>query len=517
MSNTDLHVQCNVVEVDHQNDDIKDDYEYIFLSDGSNTQLDDFLETWREEIYRKHRILRLNDDCFFKIFSYLPANDLCAISETCRDFQRLSRYYVEGHSKRFHLERASFYNKWSKIRLNDAKRFIRNFGQNLKILSLKNDEFESDANPMRLLPLLDRYCTQLQDFVIDVSHLNPMTIIQSEQLNANLQRLSIGAYMIPSDTNIFGPLNIDAILTHFTALKHLEVNHLRWTVGEGAYIAKRYEALESLSLQSFILPPVDTLTAFLSENRQLKRVKFSCCFFNKCTYPLTLPTIPNLESFTLLSDNNFHVSHDDIGGMQIHQLRLSDITGDIPALKKLRIDLKNFQKSNLNPLLDRLAVHNTIEKICIERTHEFPDEMEKHLCALTSLKILRFTWVKGFTNEIAKKLACGLPNLPYVEFHYCDVTFSMIEYFLEFSHGVHTICLFMHVLHKKRSPFTKAVLLSMINARRRNRHRNVVLTLILNDKVISEAKRNEEGVLKLLLDCADVIRVLPSRTINILK
>ncbi|XP_037027796.1 uncharacterized protein LOC119068345 [Bradysia coprophila] len=513
MSNGDQQVHDDVMEVDHQ----KDDHEYKFLSDGSNSQLADFLETWREEIYRKHRILRLNDDCFFKIFSYLRANDLRVLSETCRDFQRLSRCYVEGHSRRFRLQRENFYNDGSNISLDDAKLFIRNFGQYLKKLSLKIDDFLIAEKPIGLLPHIDRYCTQLQDLVIDVTSSDPMTIIQCEQLNANLQRLAIGAHMRQCDS-IFGPINVDEILTHFASLKHLEVNRLRWIVGEGAYIAKRYEALESLSLQSFILPPVDTLTAFLSENQQLKRVKLSCCLFYKFTSHVTL-TLPNLESFWLrFRDYKYRVSGDDIEGMQIHQLHLSDITGDIPALKKLRIDMNIFQKSNLNPLLDRLAVHNTIEKIGIANTDEFPDEMEKHLCALTSLKILRFTWVKGFTNEIAKKLACGLPNLPYVEFHYCDVTFSMIEYFLEFSHGVHTICLFIHVPKKERSPLTKAVLLSMMNARRRNKHSNVVLTLILNDNVISKARmRCDDGVCELLLDCTDIIKVLPSSMINTLR
>ncbi|KAG4076564.1 hypothetical protein HA402_002727, partial [Bradysia odoriphaga] len=186
MSNGDQHDQNNGMEVHHQNNEVKDDPEYKFLSDGSNSQLADFLETWQEEIYRKHRILRLNDDCFFKIFSYLPANDLCAVSETCRDFQRLSRCYVEGHSKRFRFDRA--------FRLNDAKRFIRNFGQCLKKVSLKNNEFMSEEKPIRLLPLLDRYCTQLQDLLIDVTYSDPMIIIQFERLNANLQRLTIGAY-----------------------------------------------------------------------------------------------------------------------------------------------------------------------------------------------------------------------------------------------------------------------------------------------------------------------------------
>lgn len=45
------------------------------------------------------KIFRLNDDCLFEIFSYLPTIDLCAVKDTCRRFNALSDSIMQNRWK----------------------------------------------------------------------------------------------------------------------------------------------------------------------------------------------------------------------------------------------------------------------------------------------------------------------------------------------------------------------------------------------------------------------------------
>lgn len=500
--------QRNTTDEDQrQKDDASDDCSYKFLSDDVNPQLDEFLNEWREELDRKKTILRLNDDCFYKIFSYLQMNDFCALSETCRDFQRLSHGYVEANSKRFALERSTFYGRTaSEKRLSHAKRFIRIFGPYLTRLSFRNEEFQDDESPVILLPLLERYCANLQDLTMDITYSDPMAIIDCGRLCSNLHRLTIGGF-VRNYNAIFGSIDMDMILMHLVVLKHIDLSSMKWIVRDGPYVPKRHQSLESLSLRNSIMPGVDKLTAFLSQNDQLKRIKFSSCFVSDDdNFTLILPTLPNLESFWFrFREIKYHLLPNSF---DTKLLFLSNISGDMSALKKLSIDLMVFQESNLNSILGRLATHNIIEKIYIQNSNKYPHELESHLCALTNLKVLRLHSVKGFNGEIIKKLACGLPNITFVDFSYCEVDFTMIENFLEFSYSVDTINLFTRAPYKQHSPLTAVMLSSMIDARLRNRCRShIPLKLILNEGIISDGIRSDERLCELLEDCSNVIQV----------
>lgn len=148
----------------NQKDDVQNDCVYTLLP-SLNPQLDEFLDEWHDELYRKTIILRLNDDCFHKIFSFLPTIDLCAVRETCRDFRGLSDICFERRSDSFCLERMRVYGSLdNSLSLNDAKCVIRNFGQFIRKLSIKQSQFD---DPTRLLPLLDRYCCELQNFALE--------------------------------------------------------------------------------------------------------------------------------------------------------------------------------------------------------------------------------------------------------------------------------------------------------------------------------------------------------------
>lgn len=63
-------------------------------------------------------------------------NDLCAVNETCRDFQRISHDYFQAHSNRLGLDELILDGvSQNRTRLSDAKRFIRIFGSHLTKLS----------------------------------------------------------------------------------------------------------------------------------------------------------------------------------------------------------------------------------------------------------------------------------------------------------------------------------------------------------------------------------------------
>lgn len=370
---------------------------------------------------------------------------------------------------------------------------------------------QDDERPIRWLPLLDRYCTNLQTLKIDVSFADIGTISQYGQLCSNLHQLTIGSYTSLNDS-LLHQIDVDMILSYLGWLKHLEINRMKWIVREVIYDATRYRSLESLSLRNSTLPRIDVLTAFLSQNDQLKRLKLSSCYIMKTdrNLTLTLPSFPNLESLWVRSRDHKYCPP-DFNRKEMSRLYMSNISGDLSALKKLSIDLNIFQQSNLNSILDRLATHNIIEKIDISGTDAYTREFESHLCAITNLKVLRLSYVKGFNKEIIRTLTCELPNLTYIGFKCCNVDYSMMENLMEFSHNVDTISLFLS--RNVHSSLTTEILSGMMDARLRNPHRKrTPLKLILGNILIKGGFEKELHAS--LEDCANVIEVRATDYLN---
>lgn len=242
----------------HRQDNDEENYTYKIVS----SELDEFLDEWRDELYRKKCILVLNDDCFYKIFSFLRAIDLCAVAETCHDFRRLSADCFERRNKFFRLEPISIHGSRSVLTLNDAKCLLRNFGKFITKLSIESNTFRDNGDWTRLLPLLDRYCLQLQDLEVNMTDW-PTT--------GNLHRL---VFRQLCGHSAFALIELGSILEHCGQLKQLELDGFTWD--EMVCPEKSFESLEFLSLRKCRIPCTDVIRDLLSKNCQLKRIKFSC-------------------------------------------------------------------------------------------------------------------------------------------------------------------------------------------------------------------------------------------------
>lgn len=495
MNNYGIVFASKIMWNSNQRDDVQNDCVYSLLP-SLNPLLDEFLDEWHDELYRKKNILRLNDDCFYIIFSYLPTIDLCAVRETCHDFRRLSDNCFEKRSKSFRLERWSVYGSLdNSLSLNDAKRVIRNFGQLITKLSIPQSQFD---DPTRLLPLLDRYCCRLQNFALEIiKFLDPHTIIRYERLLSNLQQLEIR-----NDNNEkLIPIDINPFLAQCSSLKQLELVGFELFRSVDGSAAKRFETLEYFSLRDCIIEDTDMVTDFFIKNFQLKTVKlFSCSKIHGKAmenWNTTFPTMPNLESLCIryLCPSL--------------QLYMSDIYHTCATLKKLEIDLKGSRMLNVCSLLSHLAMYKNIEDLHIVSFHSFNDVLISRLCALKTLKFLKFTYVNVMTAEFNKQLACGLPNLSEIYFEKCKITHKAIEDFVEYSNSVKRIVFDCEYTLHPHLAFTKTIMLSLISARLRNKHNNESLILSLNRNVIANTNFQKDGIPDSLVEHADVIKVMP--------
>lgn len=487
----------------HQNDDLTDKFSTEFRS--LNPQLDAFLDDWRDELYRKETILRLNEDCLYKVFSYLPAIDLCSLRGSCRDFRRIAPYCFERRSKWFCLDSAHVYGVPTKaLQSKDAHFVIRNFGNFLTKLSVNRSVFRCVEDALTLLPSLDQHCINLQDLTLDIFHSNPVPIIQDYRLVSNLHRLVIKGHN--EGEEITTEVDVITIVARCPLLKQLEL--FKFITNFGVVGQKYCEGhLESLWIENCLIPNAVTFRDFLSHNLQLKKVKIS--LGSRAVLEMTLPQLPMLESLCIRTK-----------GLRLFRpLNPLFMTNCVHTLQKLQVDMHCVAEHNLYPLLSDLSACNKIEHLHILRNGFMPDDdrLIRHLAALKTLKTLTITLATGLNADVTKKLACQLSGLEEIEFKACfeATTFespmkdSAIENFIANSNNVKRIVFFRGFEGVNPIRMTEAVFLALVNARRRNKRHNVPLLLFLDETDFIDGHFQEKGMAKSLARHADVIKLLP--------
>ncbi len=497
--------QCkNMRNSDLVEDAVNDDYSshsYKLKLSSDNPTLDQFLEEWRDELYRKNKILQLNDICLYKLFNFLPANDLCAVRETCKDFRRVSDYCIEKRSKSFRLDSNYVYGSpGEKLKEMDAIRTIRYFGQSSSTVSIVRNIFLPDEYTPRLLRVIDRYCLKLTDFTLDF--FESMSPFISQRLFSNLHRLVI------ANCQSEPTIRVDAILQHCASLKQLKL--IGWELFGNEERNLRFESLESLSLKSCVLLNSDKITDFFIQNGQLKSIAFSCCIIKTLStssngdvpFP-PLPPLPNLETLCFWGAVRTTTNTTPPDQSVIKSISLTSFTN----LKQLTIDVGCI--SMYRSFVTDLAEHKSIEHLdIIMNVHTFTPELVAVLCSLKTLKILKIIRGDGLHNEIIRRLACGLPNLVEINFIHFNATFDQVENFVEFcSDNVKKI-----IFHRSndiisKHPLTEKILLDIVDARLQNKKNTGTVTLFLNEMEI--IKFQADGGSHLLEQHSDVIQLLP--------
>lgn len=354
-------------------------------------------------------ILRLNDDCFYEIYKFIPIIDWCSLRETCTRFRTISDFCFDRQNTSFQLKAKNvFGSSQRQLTLNDAKRLIRNFGHLVTKLSINLYNFHLE-DAARLLPVLDRYCHTLRNLKLVRLVVATATIHQCDRLLSNLHRLAM---------KCMDKKTLSCCLAHCVSLKELEIFYMYRI--EGNIPTYCIESLESFTMKKCQGFTLDIVKEFLNNNQQLKRVTLLDNKFDtpdRFTEDVPI-ALPNLEELSLRQDF-------------IVQQNVLSVAG-IPTLKKLEMDftLVNCLAVDINRLLTGIAAHNSVEDFHLGAV-ELNDALIGSLCTLKTLKILKFTAVLSLDEEKCKKLACELPELSEIHFMQCDfVTFYAVKEFV---------------------------------------------------------------------------------------
>lgn len=116
-----------------------------------------------------------NDDCFYKIFEFLPKVYWCSLRGTCTRFRTISDYLFERKSKSFDFVIGNGLPFDTSVI--NAKHLIRNFGHFLTELTISRHYFHYDNDTSQLVPFVHRYCHSLKSLELNLVNLQPVTII----------------------------------------------------------------------------------------------------------------------------------------------------------------------------------------------------------------------------------------------------------------------------------------------------------------------------------------------------
>lgn len=362
-----------------------------------------------------------------------------------------------------------------RLSVNDAKRLIRNFGPFMTKFSIRRCYFDYDEDPATLVPLLDRYCNALKSLHLFGMDMMPATIDQCHRLFSNLRRLEI-FYWNNEET-------LECCLAVCVSIKELEIVGLKEM--EGKFLARRFEALESLRMISCDFS-FDYVNKFFAKNLQQKKVEITNSYFARTDLVLELP---NLESLVL-----------GYGFLP----NITSVPRMASTLRKLKICLDDVKHDIIDQLLTNLAAYNNVQELHLSNA-SLTDELIRSLSELKTLKFLSF-WTCLLDGKQCKKLACELTVLSEIRVRYCDgITFDEIKEFV--AHSTHLQRLVYSRCHNSRPSLTKEMCWSLVDARRASRGKDTLFIYL--DGSDLDVLRNEYKRNGMLIEEANVIKFLP--------
>lgn len=332
-------------------------------------------------------ILHLNDDCFYKIYEFLSKDDWCSLRGTCTRFRTISDYLFERKCKSFDFVIGNGLPFDTSVI--NAKHLIRSFGHFLTELTISLHYFHYDNDTSQLVPFVHRYCHSLKSLELNLVDLHTVTIIHCRQLFSNLHRLVIRYWDNEESFN--------CCLLQCVSLKELEIHGIRNITGK--CLARRYEYLESFTMEECKSISSVFVEQFLAKNRQLTKVNIWCCYFKR-----------TLESYMALPDaSTFSWQYQYLPDVAF--LRTS----------KLRLSSEAVEDAIINQYLPFLTIHNHIEDLHLY-AFRLNDELVHILCRMKTLKKLTLTATRRLSGDCLEFIACELPALSEIHIYDCILT-----------------------------------------------------------------------------------------------
>lgn len=325
----------------------------------------------------------LNDDCIYKILEWVPLDDLCSLSRTCKRLQALcDNHFRRRLPNEAHKEVQVQVAINGKLRCKKYVTYFDNFITNLSILggALRFDEnvlvnfirTKCDQNlhqitifgKLRLVP----FCVEIQDFLRNVEIVQFKTRVDEGE-----------------DESTF--------LKYCPKLTTLNLLQFQYKKNVCAILQQKYEKLRHFHFLSAHTVKAETLQTFFQKNNNIQCISWE---FSSSTYNETAIMMECVVNFAL----NLEHFHLDIDWKLMEHYEL--LCGYLARL----CDQKNFKSLELGGLraqplhLRRLSNLKQLKKINFSGNIGTLSSFVTALIPLTQLKIIVFRYLRGEDNRM---------------------------------------------------------------------------------------------------------------------
>ncbi|KAJ6649195.1 hypothetical protein Bhyg_04429 [Pseudolycoriella hygida] len=415
---------------------------------------------------KEKTIMSLNDDCFFKIYSFLPVVDWCSLRETCTRFRRISDECFKRQHQNFNINVQTLYGLNDLVSIEHVKSLIRNFGQTIKKLIINKTNFRYQDDPSTLLRLLDRYCIELEDLKLVGIELLVDDVGECGRLFHKLTRLVIDGWR-----------NVQSFmlcLAQCLSLKKLEIIGMEFPRTDEPLTHQQFPSLESFTMRNCFDDNNSFIRQFFIQNIQLKEVKLMKCSPDRHgrvvnAFSIALPMLQSLS----------------ISTKGVHSQTVRHWYQRIPPLKKLEVDLFLAEDFEIDMCLSKLLERECLKELLIA-SFPFNNELLRRLCGLKTLNILKFANAREMTAEICKRLAGELPLLSEIHLIECvGFTFNEAVEFVNVSSSLQK--LIFNRENGGQTSITKNIFVNLVKARR-EKGNGKTLTIFLNNDDLTETR-----------------------------
>lgn len=208
--------------------------------------------------------LNLNGECIEAIFGFLPLDDLCSLSLTCKLAFKLTNQYFYRYYKNHGME---ILNKSYGPTITLHDNYVKYFRSNIRNIRLTSNYSNLYALPMFTFLRLN-CCENLQELEIDAINLQP-TELYGHEILAQLKNLTTISFINCCSTyDIY-----NGFLRYCHNLKHLNVKNDKLTTINSKFLQKFYPNLVSFG---FYVPELiryhNSLRIFFEKNPHIRNI-----------------------------------------------------------------------------------------------------------------------------------------------------------------------------------------------------------------------------------------------------
>lgn len=349
-------------------------------------------------------LLNIDNDCIESICDWLPLNDLCAFSLTCKRFHRLANQYFYHRYKHHRME---IVNDLCGPRINTRERYAKCFTSNIRNIRMTSVYW--NVQPIHLFTFLRMNCCEnLQELELDTINFKTKSIQKyGEQIQKQLEHLSTISFINCSVYDIY-----NGFLRYCIRLKCLMVKEETPIPMNCTWLFHEYPCLETFIYYVPECLNVPPLTEFFRLNPHIKRVAGSGDrLLNVLSETsITLEYLMLRIEHATIFDAIFHVLKVMCKQNQVNTLKL-EFGWDVKFSCKIADSIMNLQS------------FTALEGLSFERSTLAENELKSiffhsithHSCE--NVKSLRLDVVKPIAEVVFRLLPLYVPNLEEIHLH----------------------------------------------------------------------------------------------------